>query len=134
MHYTCIHFLLQLVADKATELVKVLVKLEECCDTIAAFWTVEADNLDSQGAKMKSQAVMVKLSGKMRKRVVEDNIAHWTKAKNEMDRYATAMSMVNDTFYFSTEARQAAPKPFHLQNLGLTLQIPCTVDIKAITM
>ena len=48
---------MQSVAGKAATLVKVLGKLEETCEAVAAFWTMEADKFDSQGAKMKTSQV-----------------------------------------------------------------------------
>ena len=122
---------LQYVADKAGDLVMALKNLESISEAIATFWTIEADNFAAQGAKMKTtQVVMVK---SMKGNVVKDNITFWTKAKEELDRYAVAMSEVNNSFNFNTEAKPPSAQRFCLPNLDLTLHLPSTVDIKAIT-
>ena len=121
---------LQEVAGKAGDLVNALKNLESISEAIATFWTIEADNFAAQGAKMKtSQAVMVK---SMKELVVKDNIAFWTKAKVELDRYAVAMTSINNSFNFNTEAKPSSAQDFHLAKLDLTLHLPPTVDIKPI--
>lgn len=123
---------MQFVASKAGTLVKVLGKLEETCEAIAAFWTMEADKFDSQGAKMKTN--QVKMLKHMKGAVVKNNIAFWTKAKDEMDRYVTAMSVVNNCFNFVTDAKPPAAKSINFANLELDLHIPATIDVsKALT-
>ena len=123
---------MQFVASKAGTLVTVLGKLKETCEAIAAFWTEEADKFDSQGARMKTtHAKMLKY---MKGAVVKNNIAFWTKAKDEMDRYVTAMSVVNNCFNFVTDAKPPAAKSINFANLELDLHIPATIDVsKALT-
>lgn len=124
---------MQFVAGKAATLVKVLGKLEETCEAVAAFWTMEADKFDSQGAKMKTgQAKMVMMKG-MKGSVVKNNIAFWKTAKDEMDRYVTAMSVINNCFNFVTEAKPPAAKSIKFANLEMELHVPAAIDIKAIT-
>ena len=125
-------FLIQFVASKAATLVKVLGKLEETCEVIAAFWTMQAENFDSQGAKMKtSQVVMLKT---MKGVVIKNNLTFWTKAKADMDRYATAMSVINNSFNFVTEARRPNGEYLTLPAIDLTINLPPGVDTKAITV
>ena len=84
--------------------------MEEVCDAIAAFWTWQTDNFDSQGAKMRTnQAKMIKMSTSIRKVVVKNNITFWTKTKEELDLYIASMSESNDSFSFSfvTESRRS---------------------------
>lgn len=130
---TCIRtILLQIIASKASELVEVLTNLETISEAIAAFWTDEANKFDAQGAKMgTTHAVMVKKT--LKGRVVKDNIAMWTKAKDELDRYATAMSVINNRFNFVTKAKPPTAQSFGLPNLDLILHIPSSIDVKAIT-
>ena len=122
----------QFIATKAKTLVEVLGKLEETCEAIAAFWTMEAENYDSQGAKMaKNQVTMVK---HMKSVVVKNNIKFWSEAKGRMDKYATAMSVINNSFNFVTDAKRPRGQPVKLPNLDLTLSIPNGVNLKAIEM
>ena len=65
--------------------------------------------------------------------VVKDNITFWTTAKEELDRYAIAMTSINNSFNFNTEAKPSSAQDIHLAKLDLTLHLPSTVDIKAIT-
>ena len=124
--------LLQFVASKAANLVRVLGKLEETCEAITAFWVMEADKFDSQGAKMKTgQAAMIKAG--MKSKVYKDNISVWTKAKDELDRYATAMSVVNNSFNFVTNAKPPTGQSIKFANLDLELHLPAAVDVKVIT-
>ena len=120
----------QFIAGKAAELVQVLSRLESTCEAIAAFWTVEAENFESQGSKMaKNQTKMVE---SLKEIVVGDNIAFWTKAKDEMDRYVIAMSAVNNCFNFVTEAKPPKAQSVELTGLGITLKVPKGVDVDAI--
>ena len=123
---------MQFVASKAAKLVNVLGKLEETCEAIAAFWTMEADKFDSQGAKMETgQATMIEVG--MKDQVCEDNIAYWTKTKDELDRYVTAMSVINNCFNFATNAKPPTGQSIKFANLDLNLHLPAAVDVKAIT-
>lgn len=121
----CFHPL-QVVASKAAELLEVLTNLETICEAIAAFWSIQADDFDAQGSKMRtSPAPMVKM---MKSKYVKD----WTKAKDELDRYATAMSVIGSRFNFVTKAKPPPAQSFGLPNLDLILHLPASVDIKAI--
>ena len=92
---------------------------------------MEADKFDSQGAKMKtSHAVMIK---GMKGKVCKDNIAFWSKTKDELDRYVTAMSVINNCFNFVTNAQPPAAQSIKFANLDLDLHLPAFVDVKAIT-
>ena len=122
---------MQFVASKAAKLVNVLGKLEETCEAIAAFWTMEADKFDAQGAKMKTNhAVMIK---GMKGKVCKDNIAYWNKTKDELDRYATAMSVINNCFNFVTDAKPPTAQSIKFANLDLDLHLPPAIDVKEIT-
>ena len=115
---------MQFVADKAGTLVKVLGKLEETCEAVAAFWSIEAEKFDSQGAKMKkNQVTMLKA---MKGVVVKNNLSFWKKAKDEMDRYVTAMSVVNNCFNFLTDANRKLHSPSNLPTWNSTsiFQLP----------
>ena len=131
-NYVYITILFQFIASKAMTLVQVLGKLEETCEGIAAFWTMEAENYDSQGAKMATN--QVKMVKSMKGAVVKNNIKFWTEAKERMDKYATAMSVINNSFNFVTDAKPPKGKSFGLPNLELTLSVPASVDLKAIEM
>ncbi len=103
-------------------LVKVLGKLEETCEYIGAYWTEKANDFDSKGTDMATnQAKMIKF---MKKAVTKKSILFWTKAKEDMDRYCTAMSVINNSFNFVTEAKPPAAQSFHLPNIELTLHVP----------
>ena len=103
-------------------LVKVLGKLEETCEFIGAFWTIQADDFDSKGAEMAiNQVKMIKI---MKEVVIKKSITFWTKAKEDMDHYCTAMSVINNCFNFVTEAKPPAAQSFNLPNLELTLHVP----------
>ena len=122
---------MQFVASKAADLVRVLGKLEETCEAIAAFWTMEADKFDSQGAKMKTS--QVKMLKGMKGAVCKNNIAFWSKTKDEMDRYVTAMSVINNCFNFVTNAKPPTAQSKKFANLDLELHLPASVNVKAIT-
>ena len=122
---------MQFIAAKAGQLIVILGKMEETCEAIAAFWTEEAENYAAQGAKMATnQATMVK---QMKGVVVKNNVKFWKEAKERMDRYASAMNVINNSFNFVTDARPAEAQVFGLESLKLTLHIPSTIDVKAIT-
>ena len=122
---------MQFIAAKAGQLIVILGKMEETCEAIAAFWTEEAENYAAQGAKMATnQATMVK---QMKGVVVKNNVKFWKEAKERMDRYASAMNVINNSFNFVTDARPAEAQVFVLESLELTLHIPSTIDVKAIT-
>ena len=124
------YFYSQFIAGKAAELVQVLSRLESTCEAIAAFWTVEAENFESQGSKMaKNQKLMI---ASLKDVIVGDNIKFWTKAKEEMDRYVIAMSEVNNCFNFVTEAKRPKTQPIELPGLGISLRVPKSVDVKAL--
>ena len=127
--------MLQFVAKKAVTLLEVLGKLEETCDLIASFWTMEADKFDAQAGKMgTAQAKQIVMKSKvMRDKVVKDNLQFWTKAKEEMDRYAIAMSVINNSFNFQTEAKPSVGQSFKFKELEFTLRLPAHIDTKAIT-
>ena len=110
---------------------KVLGKLEETCEAVAAFWLMEAEAFDSQGGKMRVNQVAM-LKG-MKRVVVKDNLPFWKKAKDEMDRYITAMSVVNNCFNFLTDATPQAAQSIKFADLELDLHLPAAIDVKAIT-
>ena len=108
-------------------LVSILSGLEKTCDTIATFWTVQADNFDSQGAKMATNQVqMIKI---MKGVTAKKNIAFWTKAKEELSTYA---NMACIEFDFVTRARLQQTKVFGLPTLDLNLRIPASIDTRRI--
>lgn len=111
---------MQLVAEKAGTLVKILVKLEET-------WTVEADTFNSQGAKMKTNHVAM-FKG-MKGVVVKNNIAFWKKAKDKMDYYITAMSVINNCFNFTTDAKPPAAQTIKFASLKLEFHIPADINV-----
>lgn len=92
---------------------------------MAAFWTMEADNYDSQGAKMQTNQTKMP-SGP----VAKNNLTFWKAAKDRMDRYAIAMSVINNSFNFVTEAKPLPTKTFALPNLEFTLHVPNNIDIQ----
>ena len=60
---------------------------------VCRFWTIEADRYDAQDAKMKqNQTVMIKHL--VKEIVIKDKFTFWTEAKEELDRYTTAMSTI----------------------------------------
>ena len=119
--------ILQFVASKAATLVNVLGKLEETCEAVAAFWMMEADNYDSQGAKMATN--QAKMITHMKGVVVKNNIAFWTEAKERMERYVAAMTVINNCFNFVTDAKPPMAQSFGLPNIELTLHVPSTINV-----
>lgn len=101
--------------------------MEEVCELIAAFWTMEAEKFDSQGAKMKtSQSSMIKFKS-MRANVIKKNLKFWKEAKEDMDRYVTAMSVINNSFNFVTDATPPTSKSVRFEAIDLTLTLPRSV-------
>ena len=82
-------------------------KLDGICEAVAAFWTIEANRFDSQGAKLKTgQATQLKSQSKtLREKAIENNVQFWTKARDDVKHYAAAMSAINDSFNFQTEVK-----------------------------
>jgi hypothetical protein len=118
------------IAEKAGELVTVLMKLEEVCNATAKFWTIEADKYNSHGASMKTdQAAMIEI---LKDEVVQQNLKFWNESKDRMEKYATAMSVIGNCFNFVTKAKRPETKPVTLTKLDLTLHVPSTVDVKKI--
>lgn len=118
---------MQLISGKAERLVGILSDLEKTCDAIATFWTCQADNFDSQGAKMATnQAVMIKW---MKSDTAKKNIAFWTKAKEELDTYSTMASIELD---FVSKARLQQTNVYGLPTLALNLRIPANIDTRRI--
>lgn len=115
---------MQFIARKAGTLVEVLKNLEQICELVAAFWNTEAERFDSQGAKMRTVPVSV-LKGMK-------NIDLWTKAKDEMDRYVTAMGVINNCFNFTTDARPQDVQSIRFPTLELEFSIPAGINIKEI--
>ena len=103
-------------------LVGVLGKLEETCEKVGGFWTEQAENFSSQGAKMATN--QVKMIKQMRGVVSKNNTAFWTKAKSDMDHYVNAMSVVNDRFKLVTEATPPAAKSLTFSSIKLILHVP----------
>lgn len=62
--------------------------------------------------------------------VAKDNLTFWKAAKDRMDRYAIAMSVINNSFNFVTDAKPLPTKSFELPNLEFTLQVPDHIDIQ----
>ena len=111
---------------------EVLGKLEATCEVIATFWTIEAENYDSQGAKMATNHV--KMVKTMKGVVVKNNIKFWSEAKERMEKYIASMSVINNCFNFVTDARPPKGQSFGLPNLELTLSVPASVKLGAIEM
>lgn len=118
-------FFVQFVASRAATLIAVLVKLEEACEAVAAFWTIEADNYDSQGAKMLTNQTRMP-SGP----VAKNNLTFWKEAKQRMDRYAIAMGVINNSFNFGTDEKPFPRQVFDLPSLQFTLHVPSYIDIQ----
>ena len=111
---------------------QVLSKLETTCEAVATFWTVEAENFASQCSKMAiNQTEMI---GSLPEVVVGDNIAFWTKAKDDMDRYVIAMSQVNNCFNFVTEAKRPPTQSVELTGLGISLRVPRSIDVEVLKL
>ena len=109
---------------------QVLGKLEETSEAIATFWTMEAENYDSQGAKMATNHV--KMVKSMKGVVVKNNIKFWTEAKKQMEKYITSMAAINNCFNFVTDAKPPRGQEFVLPELDLELSIPSSINLKAI--
>ena len=120
--------LVQHIGTCVATLVSMLDKLDKTCEAVAAFWTNQAENFDSQGSKMKP--VMLRT---MKDAVVKKSIPFWTKAKEEMDRYANTISVVDRCFNFVTNAKQSSTKSIELPTLQLTLYIPSNISTRRIT-
>ena len=88
---------------------------------MATCWTIEADDFDDQVSKI-GQSVATK-------RQAKDRIESWTKAKQALDRYASAVSMINNRFNFATEARPSSVQQFHFTTLDLVLKVPTSVHV-----
>lgn len=119
--------LMQFIANKAKDLVGYLKNLEKVSELVAAFWSSKADDFESKAGEMSENQVHT--IDVMKEAVSQDGIEFWTKAKDEMDRYASAMSVINNSFNFLTEAKPDKEKPFHMSHLNLTLSVPSFVDI-----
>ena len=65
--------------------------------------------------------------------MVKNNIAFWKTAKDKIDRYVTAMSIINNCFNFVTKAKPPAAKLIKFANLDMEFHVPAAIDIKAIT-
>lgn len=93
---------------------------------------MEADKFESQGAKMgTSQAVLVKSSSqKLRSRAVENNIHYWSKAKSDVEHYATVISRFNQSINIRVQGGQQATKPVCFKEIGLTLSLPASISTK----
>ena len=121
---------LQFIAKKAGALVRALKTLESTSVAIAGFWTVEAENFESQCAKMKkNQALMI---AALKDKIVKDNIDFWTKSKEEMDRYVVAMSAINNCYNFVTEAKPSEVQKVEYEQLDIIFRVPTSVQIEAI--
>ena len=64
--------------------------------------------------------------------VVKNNIKFWTEAKDRMERYVTAMSVINNCFNFVTNAKPPTAQSVGLPNLQLTLHVPSSINVKTI--
>jgi hypothetical protein len=118
------------IAEKAGELVTVLLKLEEVCNATATYWTIEGHVFNTHGASMKTdQATMIEV---LKDEVVQQNLKFWSESKERMEKYATAMSVIGTSFNFVTRAKGPEKNPVQFTELDLTLNIPSTVDIKKI--
>ena len=96
--------------------------LEKTCEAVAGFWTNQAENFDSQGAKMNPLLLRA-----MKDVTVKKSISFWTEAKGEMDHYAQTISVVDRCFNFVTSKKQSSIRSIKLPTLELTLQIPSNI-------
>ena len=93
---------------------------------------MEAERFGSQGAKMgTSQALQLKMKA-TRKKVVEQNITYWKKAKERMESYAAAIGAVSNSFNFVYKVEPPATQPFELEQLELTLHLPTTINTRTV--
>ena len=113
--------LVQHIGTCVATLVSMLDKLDKTCEAVAAFWT-------NQGSKMKPVILRT-----MKDAVVKKSIPFWTEAKEEMDRYANTISVVDRCFNFVTNAKQSSTKSIELPTLQLTLYIPSNISTGRIT-
>jgi hypothetical protein len=117
----------ELISSKAATLVDVLVKLDLVCTGIAAFWTKQAISFNSQGAKMKTnQALAIQM---LKKPTAKGNIRSWTEMKGLIDRYATVMTTIANSFDVETRAELPPSKVVLFANLSIVLNIPLSVYI-----
>ena len=62
-------------------------------------------------------------------KVAELNKEFWTKAREDMDRYVQAMSVVNNCYNFETDAKGPEVKMVTYDKLDFVLHVPKSVDI-----
>ena len=115
-------FITQEIGDHIVILVGMLDNLEKTCEAVAGFWTNQAENFDSQGAKMNPLLLRA-----MKDVTVKKSISFWTEAKGEMDRYVQTISVVDGCFNFVTSTKQSSIRSIKLPTLELTLQIPSNI-------
>ena len=119
-----------MVGNSVVKLMGVLTNMASMNDAMATFWTIQADNFCAQAGKMKvSQPLMIRT---MKSMVGDDNIAVWTTAKDELERYAVVMSMISNCFNYTTEAKPSPREPLSLPNLDLTLHVPSGVIVRVL--
>ena len=101
--------------------------LETTSQDVATYWATEAKNLESQCDKRANRQTNTVLQSDDH---VQDKIAAWTKAKEEIDHYTVKMSKVNNSFNFETRAKPTEAKKVECENLDITLRVPKSVTFK----
>ena len=116
---------MQKIGDYVVTLVDMLDNIEKTCEAVAGFWTNQAENFDSQGAKMNPL-----LLTSLKHVIVKKSISFWTEAKGEIDRYAQTISVVDRCFNFVTSTKQGSTRSIELTTLELTLHIPSNIRMQ----
>ena len=100
-----------------------LLTLETTCEAIGTFWIVEAGKFSSQGANLSTNQQFMKTE-----KVAELNKEFWTKAKEDIDRYVQAMSVINNCYNFETDANGPELKMVTYDKLDFVLYVPTSVN------
>ena len=93
-----------------------LANVQSTCGTVATFWANEAQRLISE--------YPTRERSKRAQDTLEERVAYWTKAKQEIDQYAMAMSKINNSYNFVTKATPSEAQVVHYENLDITLRVP----------
>ena len=104
------------------DLIRFLHKVEEACEIIVSFWTIESDKFLNLNETMKTNHA--KTMEFLTSAMVEENIEFWTKAKEDLDLYANAMNVIAKCCKFTTSATPPKGEPFRCVNLDFELSIP----------
>jgi hypothetical protein len=113
------------IAIKAGMLIQVIEKMEETCEAVAAFWTVEAQNYNSQVEAMKINTAEVRQT--MKGAVIDKNIKAWIEQKRFMEQFVADMSVICNSYNFETTAKRPKTQSITFVNLDLTLRVPSTI-------